>query len=101
MKHSPTTIRHGAWLGLFVALPTMAATAVLTGTPPRPLTDPKSIESPQGAGPVARPLKDFFKSATSWSGIFGGDCRSVVYSSDVTGRMNLWLSPLDCSTPAV
>ena len=50
---------------------------------------------------MARPLKDFFKSATSWTGILSGDGRSVVYSSDVTGRMNLWRSPLDGSTPAV
>ncbi|MEI6459245.1 MAG: prolyl oligopeptidase family serine peptidase [Pseudomonadota bacterium] len=88
---------------LLFALPAgvLAATAVLHGPPARALTDPKSIVSPAGSGPAARPLADFFKSAASWTAVLSGDGRSLIYSSDESGRLNLWRAPLEGAGAAV
>ena len=96
-------LKMSLWTSMLSVLPivTIASTAVVKGPPARVLTDPKSIQSPAGAGPVARPLGEFFKSASSWAGALSGDGRAVVYSSDESGRVNLWRSPLDGSAAPV
>jgi len=79
----------------------LAATAVIHGPPARALTDPKSIVSPAGNGPAARPLAEFFKSASSWTAVLSGDGRTLIYESDESGRRNLWRMPLEGAAAAV
>ncbi|HWF01040.1 MAG TPA: S9 family peptidase [Caulobacteraceae bacterium] len=75
------------WLA---AAPSLALCAVTEGVPPRPLTDPHAITSVtlQGAGPV--PIPDLFYLRSAMGGAWTPDGKSVVISTNLTGRFNLW-----------
>jgi dipeptidyl aminopeptidase/acylaminoacyl peptidase len=68
------------------------AGAGLAEPPPRALTPPTSIISPQRAGVGPVPIATLFKTANSYSAVWG-DHGSIIYNSDQGGRMNLWLQP--------
>lgn len=80
-----------------LAFATMAALCVGRGVgaapveaPPRPLTAPASLSSPALAGAGAIPIEDLFASARSDAAVWSADGRSIVYSGNQSGRMNLW-----------
>lgn len=64
--------------------------AVLTGTPARPITDPRALvsEARADAGPI--PLADLLFLRSSWFGVWTPDGQDIVLSTDITGRTNLW-----------
>lgn len=86
-------------LHLAICAPAFAATAVLTGTPPRALTDPGSISS--AARPAARavPVSDLFYTRGGLDAAWAPDGRSLVISTNLTGRFNLWKVPAEGGFP--
>lgn len=94
---STTTSARRARCGLgFALLFGVAATAygAPIATPARPVTDPRSIESPRAPGAAAPSVEALLRSARSWDAVITPDGRDLVYSADTTGRTNLWRVPL-------
>lgn len=88
-----TLVAHLVRFTLF-AMPAAAAAAGPIATPPRPVTDPRSIESPR-ANPADPPsVASLFLSAHSWDAVVTPDGQDLIYSADTTGRMNLWRASL-------
>ncbi|MBS0393942.1 MAG: S9 family peptidase [Proteobacteria bacterium] len=90
------------WLtAIALGLLTSAATAVpvLQGPPPRAITDPHSIDSPRVAGTGAVAIADLFKTAESLSAVWSADGSAIIYSSDQSGRLNLWRQPVAGGAP--
>lgn len=69
--------------------PDRPGTAVLTGSPMRVLTDPRSLVSPARPDAVPIPIPDLFFSRSSYFATWAPD-GSVVMATDITGRTNLW-----------
>jgi dipeptidyl aminopeptidase/acylaminoacyl peptidase len=70
------------------------ATAVvsLAATSPdtREITDPKKIASAEEAGAGAVPIDDLFYTRATGGGAWSPDGKEIVFSSNFTGRFNLW-----------
>jgi dipeptidyl aminopeptidase/acylaminoacyl peptidase len=77
---------------LFFPLTITALFLSLASTSPdtREITDPKKISSAEmtGAGPV--PIDDLFYTRTSGGGAWSPDGKEVLFTSNFTGRLNLW-----------
>jgi dipeptidyl aminopeptidase/acylaminoacyl peptidase len=58
--------------------------------PERPLTDPKSVTSEMKAGAVPVPIDDLFYTRAMFGGTWSADGKEVVFTSNFTGRFNLW-----------
>jgi dipeptidyl aminopeptidase/acylaminoacyl peptidase len=73
--------------------PNRPGVAVLTGVPERELTDPGSLVSApnQDAKPIS--VEDVLSLRTSWFATWTPDGKDVVFTSDLTGRTNLWRFP--------
>ncbi len=73
--------------------------AAQIATPERPVTDPKSLESPTNPEARAVPLEDIGNSrgvgGTTWS----ADGKHVFLSTNLTGRYNIWRTDADGSWP--
>lgn len=81
-------------------LAAMAARAApVTDAPPRALTDPQSLSSQAmpGVGPV--PVADLFYVRGGQDATWTPDGREIVFSSNLTGRYNLWATPTDGGFP--
>lgn len=78
---------------LLASAATTALAAPVTNAPPRELTDPKSLSSPSlpGAGPV--PIADLFYIRGGQDAAWTADGKSIVFSTNLTGRYNLWTVP--------
>lgn len=76
-----------------------AATPVLSGPPPRAITDPKSVTS--AANPEAAPvaIADLFNTRGVADAAWTPDSRKVIISTNITGRYNLWEVPVDGGFP--
>ena len=75
------------------------AAPVLNGPPPRSLTDPMSLQSPASANAAPVPLVDFFDFKTGSDASFTPDGKSIVFSSNISGRLNLWSVPASGGAP--
>ena len=75
---------------LGVALWAPSAVAAPIATPPRPVTDPRSVESPSVPGFAPPSLAELRQSAQSWDAAVTPDGRDLIYTADPSGRMNLW-----------
>ena len=73
-------------LPLLIAVPAAAEIP----TPPRPVTDPKSIVSPGDpqAGPV--PIDDLVFTRGALDAAWSADGRQLFVSTNLTGRYNIW-----------
>src|SRR6516225_4611219 len=74
-------------------LAALAVTVALwTTTPPdtRQITDPKKMLSAQMAGAGAVPIDDLFYTRSVGGGSWAPNGQEIVFSSNFTGRMNLW-----------
>ena len=69
------------------------AVPVLNGPPPRALTDPRSVVSAALAGAAPTPIADLFYVRGGQDATWSPDGRSVVFSTNLTGRYNLWTVP--------
>jgi dipeptidyl aminopeptidase/acylaminoacyl peptidase len=76
-----------------------AATAVLTGPPPRSITDPGSITSV--SAPEAKPVAvaDLFSMHNGVGAAWARDGKEIVISANLTGRFNLWSLSTDGAAP--
>ena len=73
--------------------PARPGTAVLRGAPDRPLTDPRSLVSPERKDARPVPIADLFFTRSSMFATWTPDGQ-VVVATDLTGRVNLWrISP--------
>ncbi|MBZ5549552.1 MAG: S9 family peptidase [Acidobacteriia bacterium] len=73
--------------------------AAATGPDDRAATDPQSLTSPESPNPQPVPIADFFYSHTAFSPALSPDGKQVVFTTDVTGRFNLWRTEVDGSMP--
>ena len=73
-------------VALAVALVSLSTTSPGTRT----ITDPKTITSVEmpGAGPV--PIADLFYTRATGGGAWSPDGKEIVFTSNFTGRLNLW-----------
>jgi dipeptidyl aminopeptidase/acylaminoacyl peptidase len=77
---------------------TMAALAahsapVLEGPPARPLTDPRSIESPANSDASPASIADLYFARGLTDAAWSPDGQWIVISTNLTGRYNLWRLP--------
>ena len=88
-----TWMRTGAAVLLSAAALSARAAPVLTGPPPRPLTDPRSVASAPLAGVAPTPIADLSYVRGGQDATWSPDGRSVIMSTNLTGRYNLWTTP--------
>ena len=81
--------------GLMAVLTAGAASGapVLTGPPPRALTDPASVTSPVSASAAPVPIAALFDVHGGMDAAWTPDGGAVVFSSNLSGRYNLWTIP--------
>ena len=79
-------MRCAALAGLFLAAPLAAQVE----TPPRPVTDPKSLVSPVDAAARPVPIPDLVSSLGIRSATWSSDGRQIFLSTNLTGRFNVW-----------
>jgi dipeptidyl aminopeptidase/acylaminoacyl peptidase len=89
--HMRSTIICASAIALLAAQ-AMAA-AVTDGVPPRDITDPKSIASQTLPGVAPVPIDDLFYIRGGLDAAWFPDGKSVVISTNLTGRYNLWTVP--------
>lgn len=76
-----------------------APLAAQIATPERPVTDPKSIESPVNPEARAVPLEDIGNSRGIAGVTWSADGRHIFVSTNLTGRYNIWRTDADGSWP--
>ncbi|MGD0192431.1 MAG: S9 family peptidase [Rhizomicrobium sp.] len=72
---------------------------VTDGVPPRDITDPHSIASQTLPGATPAPIDDLFYTRGGLDAAWLPDGKSIVVSTNITGRYNLWLVPADGGFP--
>ncbi|HWY66857.1 MAG TPA: hypothetical protein VNX61_16700, partial [Rhizomicrobium sp.] len=89
------------WLLPLLSIPVTAdgATAVLSGPPPRAITDPKSITSQANPKARAVPVADLFYTRGGLSAAWTPGGKTIVISTNITGRYNLWKLSADGGFP--
>lgn len=86
------------YLGLVLfaaALPAVAAVP----TPPRDLTDPRSLNSLANPNAAPVPIADLFYTHSNGGIAWSPDGKEVVISSNLSGRLNLWKASAKGSWP--
>ncbi len=69
---------------------TAAVSLAATSPDTREITDPKKITSAEEAGAGAVPIDDLFYTRATGGGAWSPDGKEIVFSSNFTGRFNLW-----------
>jgi dipeptidyl aminopeptidase/acylaminoacyl peptidase len=75
------------------------AAPVVEGMPPRELTDPKSVVSQPLAGAAPVPLADLFFTRGGYDAMWVPHADTVIISTNLTGRYNLWTVPANGGFP--
>src|SRR5947209_4436446 len=88
-------MKHVFALSLLVAAPAMAAIP----TPPRPLTDPKTVVSPADPQAAPVPIADLIFSRGVADAAWSADGRQLFVSTNLTGRYNIWRTDAGGSWP--
>ncbi|MES2754837.1 MAG: S9 family peptidase [Pseudomonadota bacterium] len=73
-----------------IALVLAAPLAAKIATPDRPVTDPKTLESPASATARAVPLDDIGVTRTAGSPAWSADGKAIFVATNLTGRTNIW-----------
>jgi len=91
----------GIFVILFIAAltPAFAATAVLKGPPPRAITDPRSVVSPASPGAAPVPVAELYDVRGGSGAMWTPDGKTIVFSTNLTGRYNLWKVSADSGFP--
>lgn len=84
---------------LAIGLGAAASAAAISDGPPRALTNPRSVVSP--VNPAAHPIsvEQLFKVHDSLGATWSADGRSVIFSADLGGRLNIWRQSIDGGPP--
>ena len=79
-------------LGLLLVLCRSLCTplAASTGPDDRPLTDPKSVVSVSNPAARPAPIEDLYYTRTVFGAAWSPDGQQIVFTSDMSGRPNLW-----------
>ena len=77
-----------AYIALFLA--SAGALAFATSPVSREITDPKSISSAVEPGTNPVPIDDLFYTRATGGGAWSPDGQEIVFTSNFTGRINLW-----------
>lgn len=88
-------MRYFGWLLVFIGLPAVAAIP----TPPRELTDPRSLVSVSNSNAAPVPIADLFYTRSNGGIAWSPDGREVVISTNLSGRLNLWKASAEGSWP--
>src|SRR5246127_1414016 len=75
---------------VFLALATALMSLAAASPDTREITDPKKITSAEERGAGAVPIDDLFYTRSTGGGAWSPDGKEVVFSSNFTGRFNLW-----------
>jgi dipeptidyl aminopeptidase/acylaminoacyl peptidase len=89
-------MRHAAAL---LALAALSAAAAPLSTPVKTVSDPRSIQSTINPAAKPVPLGDLGTVRDVAAAVWAPNGRSVIVSTDLTGRFNLWRVDLDESFP--
>jgi dipeptidyl aminopeptidase/acylaminoacyl peptidase len=65
----------------------------------RPITDPQSVASKANTDAGSVPIPDLFYTRSTFGGAWSPDGREVVFTTDLTGRLNLWKVSADGGWP--
>jgi Tol biopolymer transport system component len=84
---------------IFVYATQAASAPVTQGVPPREITDPKAIVSQSLPGASPAPIDDLFYTRGGLDAAWTPDGKSIVVSTNITGRYNLWTMPADGGFP--
>jgi dipeptidyl aminopeptidase/acylaminoacyl peptidase len=76
-------------LGLLI-FATAVASLAATSPDTREITEPKTITSAEESGAGAVPIDDLFYTRATGGGAWSPDGKEIVFSSNFTGRFNLW-----------
>jgi len=76
-------------LGLLI-LATAVVSLAATSPDTREITEPKTITSAEESGAGAVPIDDLFYTRATGGGAWSPDGKEIVFSSNFTGRFNLW-----------
>lgn len=76
--------------GLVTAFAVAAFAAGSSSPDSRQATDPKSIVSTEAPGTAPVPIDDLFYTRSTGGGAWSPDGKEVVFTSNFTGRLNLW-----------
>src|SRR3569833_3747790 len=68
-------------------------------TPPRPITDPRSLTSPANGASKPVPIEDLAFSRDVISGAWSADGKQLFLSTNLTGRYNIWRTNASGSWP--
>jgi Tol biopolymer transport system component len=88
-------MRYLGYLLLYIVLPAVAAVP----TPPREITDPRSLVSVSNSDAVPVPIADLFYTRGNGGIAWSPDGKEVVISTNLNGRLNLWESSTEGSWP--
>jgi dipeptidyl aminopeptidase/acylaminoacyl peptidase len=86
------------YLGL-VLVATVLPAAGAVPTPPRVLTDPRSLNSPVNQDAARVPIADLFYTRSNGGIAWSPDEKEVVVSTNLSGRLNLWKASTEGSWP--
>jgi len=78
----------GSAVAALVSVASMAGAEV--PTPPRPVTDPRSLTSPANGASKPIPIEDLAFSRDVVSGAWSADGKQLFLSTNLTGRYNIW-----------
>ena len=81
------------------ALMMSSASFAAIPTPPRPVTDPKSLVSPADPQAAPVPIDDLVFSRGFFDAAWSADARQLFVSTNLTGRYNIWRMDADGSWP--
>jgi dipeptidyl aminopeptidase/acylaminoacyl peptidase len=69
---------------------TLLISLAATSSDTRDITEPRKITSAEAAGAGAVPIDDLFYTRSTGGGAWSPDAKEVVFTSNLTGRLNLW-----------
>lgn len=75
---------------LLVCATALVSLGATTSPDTREITDPKKISSTEEGGAGAVPIDDLFYTRATNGGAWSPDSKEIVFSSNFTGRFNLW-----------
>ena len=84
------TLRHRLHLLAIISLAFTAFSLASDGPDDRAITDPKSVKSESNSAARPAPIGDLYYTHSSFGAAWSPDGKQISFTSDLTGRPNLW-----------